>query len=218
LIASGGGIHCITHTVGVDAPLYISHKKLENTSDVINPYQAVATIKHTNGIQAASVFYKTSMGGAYTEVAMTNTSGDEWSGLIPAQSSGTTVYYYIEGTAVGGKQVTHPFTAPAGYHKFNVTGSGGSSDISEVNPIQLLDIYPNPASEITVIPVKANYQMQCSITLTNMLGDVVEVIHEGEVPAGKKNFFIDATQYASGMYQVVIRSGENKTVKKLMIK
>lgn len=220
LISQGGGIHCITHTVGVNDPIYITHKKLEDTNDDVNPYQAIATIKHKDGISAASIWYKTSIGGAYTEVPMTNTSGDEWSGLIPAQNAGTTIYYYIEGTAVGGKQVSHPYTAPDGYHKFKITGtgSGGNSDIAEIDPIQLLDIYPNPASEITVIPVQSKQALDCSITLTNMLGDVVEIIHQGDVPAGKKNFFIDASQYAAGMYQVVIRTGEYQTVKKLMIK
>jgi agmatine deiminase len=218
LISQGGGIHCITHTVGVNDPLYISHKKLEDTNDDVNPYQAVATVKHKDGISGASIWYKTSLTGSYTEVAMTNTSGDEWSGLIPAQAAGTTIYYYIEGTAVGGKQVTHPFTAPDGYHKFTITGTG-TSDIAELeNPVMIMDIYPNPASEITVIPINASTEMQASIMVTNMLGEIVEIVHQGDIPAGDKNFFIDATEYAAGMYQVIVESGDYRTVKKLMVK
>jgi hypothetical protein len=168
--------------------------------------------------QAASIWYKTSLTGSYTEVPMTNTSGDEWSGLIPAQAAGTTIYYYIEGTAVGGKQVTHPFTAPDGYHKFTITGTG-TSDIAELeNPVMIMDIYPNPASEITVIPINASTEMQASIMVTNMLGEIVEIVHQGDIPAGDKNFFIDATEYAAGMYQVIVESGDYRTVKKLMVK
>ena len=66
LIQYEGAIHCITHTVGVFDPLYISHKKLENTTDDVNPYQAVATIMHANGVQAASIWYKTDIAGTYT--------------------------------------------------------------------------------------------------------------------------------------------------------
>lgn len=218
LISAGGAIHCITHTVGVNDPIYISHKKLEDTADDTNPYQAEAIIKHKDGINAASVFYKTSIAGAYTEVAMTNTTGDNWSGLIPTQSAGTTVYYYIEGEAVGGKTTTHPMPAPDGYHQFDVTGNGGGSgaDLDE-NPIEILDIYPNPASAITVIPVHANHQVDCKITLTNILGDVVEQVYEGTVPQGDKNFFIDASIYAAGMYQVMIEMGDYRTYKKLII-
>jgi agmatine/peptidylarginine deiminase len=218
LISAGGAIHCITHTVGVSDPIYISHQKLEDTNDNINPYQATAFVKHKNGITGASIFYKTSLAGAYSEVFMTNTSGDDWSGLIPTQPGGTTIYYYIEGTATGGKQVTHPMPAPAGYHKFVVTdgGGGGGASIDE-NPIQILDIYPNPASEITVIPVHSNHAINCSITLTNMLGDVVEEIYSGPIAPGDKNFFIDASVHAAGMYQVMVRMDDYRTFKKLVI-
>lgn len=220
LIAQGGAIHCITHTVGVSDPIYISHKKLENTTDDINDYQAEAFIKHVNGIQSASIWYKTSLTGSYTEVPMTNSSGDDWTGLIPAQAVGTTVYYYIEGTAVGGKQITHPMTAPDGYHKFKVygSGSGGGSGVIENNPLNMDDIYPNPASAITVIPVNTGSNVtNAKISLINMLGEEVEVIHQGMLPQGKQNFFIDASQYANGMYQVLIQSGDFKVYQKLVI-
>lgn len=218
LISLSGAIHCITHTIGVNDPIYISHQQLPNTTDDTNPYQADAFIKYTAGISAASIFYKTSIAGAYTEIAMTNTSGDDWSGLIPAQAVGTTVYYYVEGTAVGGKQTTHPMPAPAGYHKFKVTSSGGGgSGISVYQPIELLDIYPNPASAITVIPVHAHMAADCLIEVTNLLGEVVEVVYQGELPQGKKNFFIDASTYAAGMYQVMVQTGDQKVFKKLVI-
>ena len=149
---------------------------------------------------------------------MTNTSGDNWSGLIPAQAGGTTVYYYIEGTAVGGKQVTHPMPAPAGYHDFKVTGGGGGADIAEQNPLAIMDIYPNPANSITVIPVNTLNDISCTIYMTNMLGDVVATIYDGQLSVGDKNFFIDAGEYAAGMYQVVIQTENYKVQKKLMIK
>ncbi|MFT4601398.1 MAG: agmatine deiminase [Arenicella sp.] len=219
LIASGGAIHCITHTVGVNDPIYISHQKLEDTNDDTNPYPASAFVKHKDGITGSSIWYKTSIGGTYSEVTMTNTSGDDWDGLIPAQADGTTVYYYIEGTAVGGKQVTHPIPAPTGYHKFTVSTSGGGGGVGiDENPITIQDIYPNPASEITVIPVHSNHSVNCTINLTNMLGQVVEEIYSGSLSQGDRNFFIDASQHAAGMYQVLVQMDDYKTYKKLMIK
>lgn len=217
LIASGGAIHCITHTVGVNDPIYISHQKLENTTDDINPYQATAFVIHKDGITGSSIWYKTSLGGTYVEVPMTNTSGNDWSGLIPAQPVGTTVYYYIEGTAVGGKQVTHPYTAPAGYHKFTVTGGGSGATIEE-NPIEILDIYPNPANSVTVVPVHSNTNVNCEIVLTNVVGEVVEEIYSGPLAQGDKNFFIDASQYAAGMYQVMVKMDDFRSYKKLVIR
>jgi hypothetical protein len=216
LISNGGAIHCITHTIGVSDPIYISHKKLENTNDDVNPYIATATIKHKDGISGASLFYKTDIAGSYTEVSMTNTTGDEWTGSIPAQAVGTTVYYYIEGTAVGGKQTTHPMPAPGGYHQFDVNGIAAS--VAEQNPILVKEIFPNPANAITVIPVTSNQNVNCKVELTNMLGQVLEVIHDGPISAGEKNFFFDASMYPPGMYQVIAGCDEYRICKKLMIK
>lgn len=217
LISQGGAIHCITHTVGVSDPLYISHKKLEDTYDDVNPYLASAEIMHKTGIASASIFYKTSLGSAYTEVAMSSTTGDNWAGSIPAQPTGTTVYYYIEATSNSGKVISHPFTAPEGYHHFNVLDDGSTASIAEQNPITFNNVYPNPASAITVIPLEFNQPTTCSVYLTNMLGEVVEIIYEGNVDQGPKNFFFDAAKFSSGVYQILVASGEYKTYQKIII-
>ncbi len=217
LISSGGAIHCITHTIGVSDPLLISHKKLEDTNDDLNPYVAEAEIKHKSGVSAATLYYKTSLTGSYTAVSMSNTTGDIWSGQIPAQVFGTTVYYYIEGESSTGKTITHPMPAPAGFHKFRVIDPAIAASIAQNTPVEILDIYPNPASAITVIPVNSYSQDNCTITLTNLLGETVEIIYNGDIEIGQKNFFIDASNYAPGVYQVIIKMGEYQQVKKLVI-
>ena len=79
-------------------------------------------------------------------------------------------------------------------------------------------IYPNPASAITVIPVKTTQTVKnARIVLTDMLGQVVEVIYEGELPAGEKNFFFDASQYAKGVYQVGIEAGAYSNFQRVVI-
>lgn len=215
LISAGGAIHCITHTVGVSDPLLISHQKLEDTFDDLNPYLASAEIKHKSGIASASIFYKTSLAGSYTEVAMSNTTGDVWTGSIPAQAAGTTVYYYIRAEAVNGRVASHPIPAPDGYHQFLVMGS--VAEIAVENPIQFQSIYPNPANAITVIPVLCNQSLNCTVTMTNMLGETVAVIFDGTLDRGTKNFFLDAADYSAGIYQVVITTGNYKLVQKLVI-
>lgn len=217
LISAGGAIHCITHTVGVDDPLLISHKKLEDTYDDLNPYLATANIKHKSGIANASLFYKTSLGGAYIEIPMTNTGGDDWAASIPAQAIGTTVYYYVEGEAVTGRISSHPIPAPSGYHKFTVLDDASTATIAEENPVTCKSIYPNPASAITVIPVEFNQPVNCQIIITNMLGEIVTEVYNGPVDRGPKNFFIDASEYAAGIYQVVIISGDYKLYQKLIV-
>ncbi|MDC1361750.1 agmatine deiminase family protein [Crocinitomicaceae bacterium] len=216
LISSGGGIHCITHTVGVSEPIYISHKKLENTSDTQNDYMASATILHRNGIASASLWYKTNLTDSYVELPMTNNNGDQWNADIPAQPLGTTIYYYIEGIAANGKQGVHPFPAPEGYHKFDVMDAG-TANLAEGKSLELEKIYPNPAKAITVIPVVCNKAQNIKITMIDLKGSVVKEIFSGEVSAGEKNFFIDASQYPSGIYQVSIRTDVFEQKQKLVI-
>ncbi|MEY3398979.1 MAG: hypothetical protein RL220_1573, partial [Bacteroidota bacterium] len=120
IIAASGAIHCITHAVGVEDPMLISHQALPDTEDNVNPYIVNAYIKHRDGIANASLFWKTDINGSYTEVAMTDAGNDIWTGAIPAQDFGTTVYYYVRGEATTGKVQVRPMTAPDGYWKFNV--------------------------------------------------------------------------------------------------
>lgn len=217
LISAGGAIHCITHTVGVSDPLLISHQKLEDTYDDLNPYLATAEIKHKSGIASASIFYKTSLAGAYTEIAMTNTSGDTWSASIPAQSEGTTVYYYIRAEANSGRITSHPIPAPDGYHHFSVLDDGSNSGLAEQSAGVLNDIYPNPAQAMTVITAYFEYPANCEVVVMNMAGEIVHVIYKGSVAQGNKNFFLNAEEFSPGVYQVVLLSAEQKSIKKLVI-
>ena len=216
LISNGGGIHCITHTVGVNEPMYITHKKLENTSDTQNDYNASATILHRDGIASASLWYKTNLTDSYIELPMTNNNGDQWSTDIPAQPLGTTVYYYIQGNAANGKQGVHPFPAPEGYHKFDVVDEG-TANLAESQYLELKKIYPNPAKAITVIPVVCNKAQNIEITMFDLKGSTVKEIFKGAISAGEKNFFIDASQYPSGIYQVVIRADSFEQKQKMVI-
>ncbi|MBT4775046.1 MAG: hypothetical protein HON99_04960, partial [Crocinitomicaceae bacterium] len=111
IIGSGGAIHCITKAIGVDDPLLISHQELPNTADVVNPYNVDALIMHRSGIASATLFYKVGMTGTYVPVPMINTSVDNWSADIPAQSAGTKVFYYINATSISGKNQVRPITA-----------------------------------------------------------------------------------------------------------
>lgn len=215
LIASGGAIHCITHAVGVQDPLIISHQRLDDTYDNLNPYQATAYISHRSGIASATLHYKVGTGGAYQSISMTDVGNDDWQALIPAQNGEVDIYYYIEATANSGKSSTRPMPAPDGYWKFTVFDDGDAS--LENEEIEVLEVYPNPASAITVIPVKANADEEGVIELVDATGRRVELIYEGKFPQGKKNHFIDANKYAEGTYSVRIVSNKRVETHALVI-
>lgn len=215
LIQLSGAIHCITQTVGVADPMLITHQPLDDTYDDVNPYMISAEVEHRSGIASSTLYWGTTAGGPYTAISMTAGSGNTWTANIPAQVAGTTVYYYVEGTATSGKVQVRPIVAPEGYWDFKVLDALG---LDELNAVTLSDVFPNPASAITCIPVTSASAQDGVITLRNVTGQVVQTIHEGTIPMGESKYFFHAHEYAAGSYFVVIETSETSITKKVMIR
>ena len=215
LIAAGGAIHCITHSIGVQDPLIISHQRLEDTNDNLNDYVVNAYISHRSDIQSASLYYKVGAAGTYQQVAMTNLTGEDWQGLIPAQQGEVDIYYYIQATANSGKTGNRPMPAPDGYWKFTVFGDGTAN--TDEFEIDIPAIYPNPASAITVIPFDGKLGEFGKIELIDASGRIVKTIHDGTFEFGMQNFFIDASDFASGSYTVKYQSNYRISNQRIII-
>lgn len=61
----------------------------------LGPYTVNDTINDASGIATATLYYNVN-GGPYSNVAMTNVSGNVWQGIIPAMNDSDTVCYYVE--------------------------------------------------------------------------------------------------------------------------
>jgi hypothetical protein len=218
IISNSGAIHCITNTIGVNDPLLISHQALPNTNDSTNPYQVDALIKHRTGIANASVYYTIDTTAGYQSVPMTltNASTDTWTGFIPAQAGGSTVYYYIDATSNSGKQQVRPITAPEGYWKFNIGITTGIAAVP--NNFEIKDIFPNPGSAISCIPVTSNINTQLNVSLYDVTGRFVKQIFNGNISVGDKNLFINCAEFDAGVYNIVFTTDEVQYSKKLCIK
>ncbi len=218
LIGQGGALHCITKDVSTADPLWISHQNLPDTDDVINPYLVNASIRHKSGIANATLYFKTSLAGAYSSVPMVfNAVGgpNNWTAQIPAQAIGTTVYYYIHAESNSGKTQVRPMPAPEGYFHFKVFGSASLESIAQ---LEFTKIYPNPSAGLTCIATNFEKPFQGRMYLTNQLGQEVAVIHEGEFVGGDRKYFIDVENLPSGMYMVVLESEVGLVSKKLAVK
>ncbi|MGL5889147.1 MAG: agmatine deiminase family protein [Bacteroidia bacterium] len=216
IIQASGAIHCITHSVGVTDPLLISHQPLPNTTNTTAPYQVDALIRHRSGIQTATLYWTTDTSQAWQTVTMNvNASPNGFTGFIPAQAAGTTVFYYIEATSVSGKTQVRPMPAPAGWWKFSVTGP--SNVVTSTAP-EFKPAYPNPSHGITCIPVSLSAPTTGQLLLTDMLGRTVQVIHTGSFAAGERNYFIDSTTLPAGAYHLVLQTETGRAVQPLMIR
>jgi agmatine/peptidylarginine deiminase len=165
LISSLGAIHCITHSIGVEDPLWIVHQAIptatENTSLAIE-----ASIKHNSGIANASVFYREEGTSTYQQAAMSLNSDDIWSSNITVQT--TNIEYYIWAQATSGKTLTRPIVAPDGFWTIQV-GELGTSDF-EVQTIT--GPFPNPARESVSFKFKG-VAGPLRVTITNILGQTL---------------------------------------------
>jgi agmatine deiminase len=218
IISASGAIHCITKEIGVNHPLLISHQRLRDTDNTINPYELSAMVKHVSGIASVSVFWSLTPGTGYTEVPLTLTdvANNIWSGAIPPQVSGSIVYYYIHAEANSGKTINRPIPAPTAYFPFRVFGI--TSSLSNEMPFEFTEVFPNPASAITYIGINSISSKSAKIYMHDMQGRVVQLIHDGALNVGENKFFIDASAMSAGMYLIVVENETgNRITKKLVV-
>ncbi len=204
IISQSGAIHCITHSVGVEDPLIISHLPLDDTENTTEPYTVEGYLSHRSGISTATLIYATSPDGPWTEVSMSDYgNGEDFTAEIPAHDEGTTIYYYIQGEAESGKVGNRPMPAPEGWWKFNI-GESLLVGVVEGEPGCFSSIYPNPAAAITCVPVQLVQSTNARVVLRNVLGATIGILHDGILPRGESKLFFDASQLSSGAYVITL--------------
>ena len=216
MIGALGALHCITKEVGTSDPLLISHQPLENTTDTVNSYVVNALVQHRSGINDATLFWRTDtlMGWNTSNMSFTGI-GNNWSGFIPAQLVGNTVYYYIAANSVSGKSQVRPMPAPAGYWKFEVTGTTGFAE-SFTNEIQ--SIFPNPCNAIACIPVQLEKSGTIQVRLLDASGRMVQSIFQGNKNSGENKFFFDAKSLDEGMYFIEMKTSQGISTAKVAVR
>lgn len=97
-----------------------------------------------------------------------------------------------------------------------ITGIPGLADPRQLN---LLPCYPNPHAGLTTIAFELAQPAPLTLTISNLQGQIIRTVAEGQYPGGKHEIVIDITQMASGMYFYTLESeGVQKTRKMNLIK
>jgi agmatine deiminase len=216
IIPSLGAIHCITKEIAAKDPLLISHQPLHDTYNTTTPYTVTARIQHASGIQQAYIYYTTDTAQPWQSVSMINTGGYNWSGDIPAQGSGSTIYYYIEGRSVSGKTQVRPMPAPSGFWKFKVLINLSISTNSSVK-IDFTGTFPNPSHGITCIPVVTPDNTAISISLKNVLGQTVIPVFNG-INNGEKKYFMNTSSTAPGVYLLEMLTKDSRDSQTIIVR
>jgi agmatine/peptidylarginine deiminase len=204
IISQSGAIHCITHSVGVEDPLIISHLPLSDTENTTDPYSVEAYISHRSGISSATMFWSIDPDGPWNPVDMEFLAGSDsdWIADIPAQSESTDIFYYVEAEASSGKVGTRPMPAPSGWWHFNV---GSIASVAEsAGGVYFPAAFPNPARAITCVPLELSSSDRGTLSLYNAWGQRVELLHQGVFPAGNSKYFFQAQPLAAGAYVILL--------------
>lgn len=121
-----------TKLTDLSAPLVkIGHTPLPNTENDLTPYTATADIRTSGNLLDSSlkIYWNTDGGSVFNESPLIHQAGSIYTGEIPAQMVGTTVYYYLHAEADNGYQRNEPFDAPATLHTFDVMVDTAPPDI-----------------------------------------------------------------------------------------
>ena len=143
LIASLGAIHCITHTIGVDEPLWIVHQPINEVPTSNTNVSITAMIKHVSGINNATIYWREAGESEFNQLFMTTIGNDNWSVDLLIPSGSESIEYYIEAEANSGKSLARPLVAPEGFWTFTVANLSNE----EWADNNISAPYPNPASE-----------------------------------------------------------------------
>ncbi len=216
IISQSGAIHCITHTVGVEDPLLISHQPLDDTFDNLNPYNVTAYMNHRDGVAFGRLFWKTSLQSTFTEVDMDAMADNNWQAYIPAQPVGTIIQYYVEGEASTGKIQTRPMPAPDAFWTFKILGEVAFTD--ELESVHFSKVFPNPASAITCVEIGSLHPQNGSIMLIDMMGRKALDVFSGRMRTGTNKYFFDASSLGAGVYQLIVQTEHGIDSQQVIVK
>ncbi len=116
-----GAIHCLTHEIYTDNPIYIKHKWYQGmVKNNVNGFPISLVAKSSDGIQKAILYWKIDETTPYQSLQMKNIENDIFEAIIPPAKSGTTINYYLKIQNNNGKIMHKPMVAPKYSYSFMI--------------------------------------------------------------------------------------------------
>jgi subtilisin family serine protease/bacillopeptidase F (M6 metalloprotease family) len=108
-----------------EAPVIVSTDVPASTFDTAGPYTVTSTVVDAlSGVATVTLNYSTDDGSTWTPVSMMPAGGDDYSGDIPGQDSGTRIKLYVEASDNAANSSVDPAGAPAVTYEFGIMPSG----------------------------------------------------------------------------------------------
>ena len=204
----------------------INEDTFVNVLDVVAIVQSI--VNGRDGAPASSVeFIRTSQGlemnadGVVDAVQLTLSHGDDFSIELTDNA-------FVAEYSTKDNQTTLMVVAPAGNEIFTASGNYAIEEMIAANkdgyvptsqPVSfnLSEAYPNPFNPSTSLEVSLNVASNVSITAYNVMGQMVSVIHDGNMDAGSHAITWNASDLASGMYIIKAQIAGDVINQKVML-
>jgi len=201
----------------------------DNTVNVLDVVAIVQSIVNgRDGAPASSVeFIRTSQGlemnanGVVDAVQLTLSHGDNFSIDLTDNA-------FVAEYSTKDNQTTLMVVAPEGNEIFTASGEYTIDEMIAANkdgyvatsqPVSfnLSEAYPNPFNPSTSLEISLNVASNVSITAYNVVGQMVSVIHDGNMDAGTHAITWNASDLASGMYIIKAQIAGDVVNQKVML-
>ncbi|MCH8124312.1 MAG: T9SS type A sorting domain-containing protein, partial [Bacteroidetes bacterium] len=77
--------------------------------------------------------------------------------------------------------------------------------------------YPNPFSRSSVITYSLPMDVHVRIDVYDLLGRMVHILEDRQMPTGEHNVTIDATAFSTGLYFYSLTAGEFSQTRKMVV-
>ncbi len=202
IVGYQGALHCITKEVGVENPLWITHKKPSNFAN--DSIHFKVKLKHKFGIENATIYYRfdNEVNFRNVDLDLDDIKNNLWIASLTKSKSHKKIEYFIEAKSNNGKVQKNPLGAPEALHILNIETSTGTENLNDFQ----VSISPNPAQDY--LNINMNKPIDTYI-VTDILG---KVILEGD-GHHLQNIILDLNIIPSNLYMLTLKSNNNITTK-----
>jgi len=211
-------LHCRTREMSDPGMLLLWHMPyrgevpFQESFPVALRYRAYSGAGLVEGAQR--VFWRV-QGEPWTSSTLVPAGPDSLVGQIPGQPPGTILEYYLAAADSSGRPESHPRSAPAGWHTFEVVEPEGLAD--PVSMIPALGVHPNPSSASVTLSLELSESSQVTVEILDLAGRLVDTI--GPLPLGEGSHELHWTPgaLASGCYLIHLHTGVESVSARVVI-
>jgi hypothetical protein len=111
-------------------------------------------------------------------------------------------------------------------YRLKMIDKDGTSDYSDerlvtmqggAGKLEVISVGPNPLREQSTLRLNVSEPMQVVVELYDMVGNKVSNLHNGSMSQGENQIEIKGSTLSSGVYNIVIRSGEIQIVEPITV-